>query len=123
MELLFDLVYVFAVGQLSHHLAAHVDLPTGAETAILALAVFYAWYIVARGANWLDPEPLAVRLALVGLMFASLLMSVANGDAVGDRAWLFVGGYLLLQVGRCVFLIVTLRCRPQGEHFVNDLVW
>jgi low temperature requirement protein LtrA len=56
-------------------------------------------------------------------MFASLLLSVAIGDAFGERAWLFVTGYLLPQVGRCVFLIVALRGRPQGEHFVNDLVW
>jgi low temperature requirement protein LtrA len=123
LELLFDLVYVFAVGQLSHHLAANVDPRTGAETVVMALAVFYAWYMVAWGSNWLDPDPLPVRLALVGLMFASLLMSVAIADAFGDRARLFVTGYLLLQVGRCVFLIVALRGRPQGEHFVNDLVW
>ena len=123
LELLFDLVYVFAVGQLAHHLAAHVDLRVGAETVVMALAVFYAWYMVAWGANWLDPEPLVVRLVLVGLMFASLVMSVAIADAFGDRAWLFVSGYLLLQVGRCVFLIVALRDRPQSEHFVNDLVW
>ena len=90
---------------------------------ILALAVFYAWYMVAWGENWLDPDPLAVQGALVGLMFASLLMSVAIGDAFADRAWLFVNGYLLLQVGRCVFLIVALRGRPQSEHFVNDLIW
>jgi low temperature requirement protein LtrA len=123
LELFFDLVYVFAIGQLSHHLVAHVDLRTGTETVIMALAVFYAWYMVAWGANWLDPDPLPVRVLLVGLMFASLLMSVAIDDAFGDRAWLFVTGYLLLQVGRCVFLIVALRGRPQGEHFVNDLVW
>ena len=123
LELFFDLVYVFAIGQLSHHLLAHVDLRTGAETAILALAVFYAWYMVAWGANWLDPDRLPVRLLLVGLMFASLLMSVAIADAFDERAWLFVTGYLLLQVGRCGFLIVALRGRPLGEHFVNDLVW
>ena len=123
LELLFDLVYVFAIGQLSHHLVAHVDLRTGAETVVMALAVFYAWYMVAWGANWLDPDPLSVRVALVGLMFASLLMSVAIGDAFAGRAWLFVTGYLLLQIGRCVFLIVALRGRPQSEHFVNDLVW
>ncbi len=34
LELFFDLVYVFAIGQLSHHLVEHVDLRTGAETAI-----------------------------------------------------------------------------------------
>lgn len=123
LELFFDLVYVFAIGQLSHHLVEHVDLRTGAETGVLALAVFYAWYMTAWGANWLEPDRLPVRAALVGLMFASLLMSVAIGDAFGDRAWLFVMGYLLLQVGRTTFLIVALRGRPQGEHFVNDLVW
>ena len=123
LELFFDLVYVFAIGQLSHHLLEHVDLRTGAETLILALAVVYAWYMTAWAANWLDPDRLSVRGLLVGLMFASLLMSVAIADAFDGRAWLFVTGYLLLQVGRSVFLIVALRGRALGEHFVNDLVW
>src|SRR6185503_5743568 len=39
------------------------------------------------------------------------------------RGWLFVTGYLLLQVGRSVFLIAALRGRALGEHFVNVLVW
>jgi low temperature requirement protein LtrA len=123
LELFFDLVYVFAIGQLSHHLLAHVDLRTGAETAVMTLAVVYAWYMVAWGANWLDPDRMAVRLLLIGLTFASLLMSAAIPDAFDGRAWLFVTGYLLIQIGRCVFLIVALRGRPLGEHFVNDLVW
>ena len=123
LELFFDLVYVFAIGQLSHHLLAHVDLRTGAETAIMTLAVVYAWYMTAWGANWLDPDRLPVRLLLVGLMFASLLMSVSIADAFDGRAWLFVGGYLVLQVGRSVFLILALRGGPLGEHFINDLVW
>ena len=123
LELFFDLVYVFAIGQLSHHLLEHVDLRTAAETVILTLAVVYAWYMVAWGANWLDPDRMPVRLLLVGLMFASLLMSVAIADAFDGRAWLFVTGYLLIQIGRAVFLIVALRGRALSEHFVNDLVW
>ncbi len=123
LELFFDLVYVVAIGQLSHHLVAHVDWRTAAETLILALAVVYAWYMTAWGANWLEPDRLPVRGLLVGLMFASLLMTVAIGDAFGDRAPLFVTGYLLLQVGRSAFLIVALRGRALGEHFVNDLAW
>ena len=123
LELFFDLVYVFAIGQLSHHLLEHVDLRTGAETAIMALAVVYAWYMTAWAANWLAPDRLPVRVLLVGLMFASLLMSVAIADAFDGRAWLFVTGYLLLQLGRSTFLIVALRGRALGEHFVNDLVW
>jgi len=123
LELFFDLVYVFAIGQLSHHLLEHVDVRTALETLIMTLAVVYAWYMTAWGANWLDPDRLPVRLVLVGLMFASLLMSVSIADAFDDRAWLFVSGYLLLQVGRASFLLVALRGRPLGEHFVNDLVW
>ena len=123
LELFFDLVYVFAIGQLSHHLLEHVDLRTAAETLILTLAVVYAWYMTAWGANWLDPNRLAVRLLLVALMFASLLMSVAIGDAFDGRAWLFITGYLLLQVGRASFLLLALRGRALGEHFVNDLIW
>jgi low temperature requirement protein LtrA len=123
LELFFDLVYVFAIGQLSHHLLEHVDLRTGAETLIMTLAVVYAWFMTTWAANWLEPDRLPVRLYLVGLMFASLLMSAAIPDAFDGRAWLFVTGYLLLQVGRATFLIVALRGRPHGEHFVNDLVW
>lgn len=123
LELFFDLVYVFAIGQLSHHLLEHVDLRTGAETVIMALAVAYAWYMTAWGANWLEPGRLAVRLLLVGLMFASLLMSVSIADAFDGRAWMFVTGYLLLQTGRSTFLIVALRGRALGAHFVNDLGW
>src|ERR1700749_2437990 len=87
IELFFDLVYVFAIGELSNHLLEHVDLRTGAETAVLALALFYAWYMVAWGANWLDPDRPAVRGLFVGLMFASLLMSVSIHAAFGVRAW------------------------------------
>jgi low temperature requirement protein LtrA len=123
LELFFDLVYVFAIGQLSHHLLEHVDLRAAAETAILTLAVVYAWYMVAWGANWLDPDRRAVRLLLIGLMFASLLMSAAIPEAFDARAWLFVTGYLLIQIGRALFLIGALRGRALGEHFVNDLVW
>jgi low temperature requirement protein LtrA len=123
LELFFDLVYVFAIGQLSHHLFEHVDLRTGAATLVMALAVVYAWYMTAWGANWLNPDQRPVQALLVGLMFASLLMSVAIGDAFDGRAWLFVTGYLLLQVGRSTFMIVALRGRTLSEHFVNDLVW
>ncbi|MEU1971113.1 low temperature requirement protein A [Microbacterium sp. NPDC019599] len=123
LELFFDLVYVFAISQLAHQLLDHLDLRGTAETAVLTLAVVYAWYMVAWGSNWLNPNRLPVRLLLVGLMFASLLMSAAIPGAFGDYAWMFVTGYLLVQFGRTVFLIVALRGGPLGRHFVNDLIW
>src|SRR5882762_3728311 len=69
IELFFDLVFVFAVTQLSHGLLEHLT-PLGAlQTAILMLAVWWAWIDTAWITNWLNPERTAVRL----MMFALLL--------------------------------------------------
>jgi hypothetical protein len=44
LELFFDLVFVFAVSQLSRHLLEHVTLRGAAETLVLLSAVFAVWY-------------------------------------------------------------------------------
>ena len=45
-----------------------------------------------------------MRLLLIGLMLASLLMAIAIPDAFGDKALLFAGAYVTIQVGRHLFL-------------------
>ena len=42
-ELFFDLVYVFAVTQLSHHLLHHLDLAGVLQTLVLWFAVWLGW--------------------------------------------------------------------------------
>ena len=91
-----------------------VSRPSDAERVVAPLELL---------SIWLDPARRPARWLLIGLMFASLLMSVAIGDAIAGLGWLFVTGYLIIQVGRSTFLIVALRGRELGEHFVNDFVW
>ena len=43
VELFFDLVFVFAVTQLSHSLAAHLTLAGVVQTTLLLLAMWWAW--------------------------------------------------------------------------------
>lgn len=87
LELLFDLVYVFAVSQLSRGLIEHVDARGISQTVVLTLAAMYAWFMTVWTSNWLDVERRPVQLMLLALMFASLLMSTsiagifASGDA------------------------------------------
>jgi low temperature requirement protein LtrA len=131
IELFFDLVYVFTVSQLSQHLVEHVDLRGMAETLVLTLAVMYAWFMTVWTSNWLDVERRQVQLALLGLMFASLLMSTSVAGAFGvsfppwlsDRAGLFVIGYLAIQLGRTAFAVVAFRGHRLHDHFSNALVW
>jgi low temperature requirement protein LtrA len=124
LELFFDLVYVFAIGQLSHHLVEHFDVRAGIGTLVLALAVIHAWYMTAWLSNWLSPEHRPVQALLLAIMLASLLMSSAIGDAFDDRAWLFVVPYVTIQVGRAAFATVTFTSGSnQRIHFDNVLVW
>jgi low temperature requirement protein LtrA len=123
LELFFDLVYVFAIAQLAHHLVEHVDARGMAETLVLTLAVMYAWFMTVWTSNWLDAERQPVRLMLLCVMFASLVMSTSVGEAFGDRAGLFVVGYLAIQVGRTAFAVVAFRGHRLHMHFVNALVW
>ncbi len=51
-ELFFDLVYVFAVTQLSHRLLQHLTVRGAVETLVLFLAVWWAWNSTAWVTNY-----------------------------------------------------------------------
>ena len=56
VELFFDLVFVFAVTQLSHSLLAHLTLAGALQSAFLLLAVWWVWVFTAWVTNWMDPR-------------------------------------------------------------------
>jgi low temperature requirement protein LtrA len=100
LELFFDLVYVFAVTQLSHVLIHHLSWSGGAHAAFLLLVVWWAWIYTTWMVNWFDPGSPPVRVVLIGVMAASLLLAAALPEAFGHHAMLFVIAYVGLQVGR-----------------------
>lgn len=100
LELFFDLVYVFAITQISGFVHHHLD-PIGLiEGALLFLAVWWAWMYTTWAANWLNPDRIPVRLLLLALMFLSLAMAVALPRAFADKGLIFAASYVALQVGR-----------------------
>src|SRR5918999_2933544 len=82
-ELFFDLVYVFAVTQLSHHLLADITWSGAAETALMLVAVYWAWTYTTWMTNWFHPETVPVPPVVMFLMAASLLMAVAIPQGFG----------------------------------------
>lgn len=123
MELFFDLVYVFAVTQLSHRLLTHLTLRGAVETLVLFLAVWWAWNYTAWATNWIDPDQPAVRGLLVVLMLLSLVMSVALPEAFGATALSFAAAYVGLQVMRGAFMVVALRGQRMGRNYAHLLAW
>src|SRR4051795_12207917 len=104
LELFYDLVFVFAITQVSHHLLDDLTWRGAGQSAFLLLIVWWSWNYTTWVTNELDPESPVVRLLMIALMLASLLMSAAMPDAFGGEAGLFIGSYLAIQVGRHVFL-------------------
>jgi low temperature requirement protein LtrA len=104
LELFYDLVFVFAVTQVSHLLLGHLSWEGAGQAAMVLLVVWWSWNYTTWVTNELDPESIAVRLLLIALMLLSMLMAIAIPEAFGDRALLFAGSYVAIQVGRHLFL-------------------
>jgi low temperature requirement protein LtrA len=123
-ELFFDLVYVFAITQLSHGLLGHLDLRGLAETVVLLLAVWWAWVYTTWATNWLNPDSPACRLMLIGVMGAGLLMATAIPDAFGDGGLTFALTYSAIQVGRSSFVLWAMRTDPvRRANFRRIVAW
>ena len=124
VELFFDLVYVFAVTQLSHQIIDDLSVAGVARAAFLLLVVWWAWIYTTWMANWFDPASPAVRGVLTGVMLGSLLMAAALPEAFGERGLLFAASYVALQVGRnaAAAWLLTRRHRLR-DVFERLVVW
>lgn len=120
LELFFDLVYVFAVTQLSH-LLLHDQTWLGAlETAVLFFAVWWAWMYTTWATNWIDPDRALNRLVIGAVMVASLVMACALPDAFAGGGVQFVGGYVAVQLGRTLYTSYAMG-EWRGENNSNLL--
>jgi low temperature requirement protein LtrA len=105
-ELFFDLVFVYAVTQLSHFLLEHHQSGWDLfEAALLLVAVWIVWVYTTWATNWMDPNHPLVRLMLFGLMGLGLVMSTTLPDAFGSRGLAFAVAYALLQNTRTAFTV------------------
>jgi low temperature requirement protein LtrA len=108
-ELFYDLVFVFAITQVSHALLYHYDLKGALQTAILFLAIWWVWIYTTWVLNRLDPDHLPVRVLLFGLMTLGLFMSMAIPHAFDTRGLAFALAFATMQVGRCLFMLWLTR--------------
>jgi len=105
VELFFDLVFVFAVTQLSHTLLKNLTVSGAVHTLVLFLAIWWVWIYTSWVTNWLDPAKTPVRLLLFVLMFAGLILSISIPEAFEAAGPAFAMAYVFMQVGRSAFTL------------------
>lgn len=123
-ELFFDLVYVFAVTQLSHELLTNLTLSGAVETLILWFAVWLGWQYTCWVTNWFDPETSRIRSLLFAVMLAGLVMASAIPGAFSERGLVFALAYVVLQLGRTAYIVFELgKNHPLAANYRRMLGW
>src|SRR6187401_2861523 len=100
LELFFDLVFVFAVSQLSHHLVEHLSWRSAAETLVMLRAVFAVWFTTSWSATIIPAHQARTRWMMLAVMLLGLFMNASVTRAFTTSGWAFVVPLLLIQLGR-----------------------
>jgi len=112
LELFFDLVFVFAITQVTSMLA---DDPTwgGLLRGMLVLAaLWWSWGVYAWLTSAMDVDEGGIRLTMLASMAAMFGVALAVPGAFGNDAVLFACAYLVVRVLHLVLSAVVTRDDP-----------
>ena len=97
-ELFFDLVFVFAITQVSALLHGDHSWAGLGRAAVVFIPIYWGWVGTTIFANLRDVDDPLDRITIFAVGLGSLLMALAVVDAFGDRGLLFGAGYMALRV-------------------------
>jgi low temperature requirement protein LtrA len=125
IELFFDLIFVFAVTQISEFLRAHMSLPGAFQGLMLFAAMWWGWMYTSWATNWIDPDRRPVKLLLLGLMFCALLLAASLPEAFAARGLGFAIGLSAMNLGRTGFMLWALKRHDAGNYrnFQRIFAW
>src|SRR5690348_411303 len=123
LELFFDLVFVFALTEVTTFLA---DDPTwhGLGRAVLLLtALWWAWAGYAWLTNTVDADEDAVVVAMLAAMAAMFVAALAVPTAFGSHALLFGVAYLIVHLMHVTLYALAARGDPDLLGAVMGIAW
>lgn len=123
LELIFDLVFAFAVSQLSQHLVTHLSWRGAAETLVMLMAIFGVWFTTSWSATIIPVEQSRTRRLVLAVTLLGLFMNAAVTKAFTTSGWAFAIPLVVIQVGRAVWTLVHSPTAVFREHYVRTLLW
>ncbi|MBA3384155.1 MAG: low temperature requirement protein A [Actinobacteria bacterium] len=109
LELFFDLVFVFAITQVTSLMLAEPTASGYAKSALVLAMVYWAWSGYAWATNAIDLGWPVLRLGYLAAMGASFGMAVAVPDAFGDQTLWFAIPYVAVRLLNLALYIGGLR--------------
>lgn len=123
LELFFDLVFVFAVSQLSLYLLNHLSWRGGAETLVMLLAIFGVWFTISWSATIIPADQSKTSRLILVVMVLGLFMNASVTTAFTISGWAFVIPLLLIQLGRAFWMLINSENTRGREHYLRTLFW
>ena len=112
LELFFDLVFVFAITQVTALLAAQPTWGGLLRGLVVLAALWWAWAAYAWLTNTLNPEEGLVRIAMFVVMGAMLVCALAVPEAFGDHGVIFGVAYLVVRAMHIALYAIAARGDP-----------
>jgi low temperature requirement protein LtrA len=112
-ELFFDLIYAFAITQLSHNILHNLSIIGVIETLVLWFAVWLGWQYTCWVTNWFEPETFKIRSVLFATTGIGLIMTAAIPFAFESNGWIFAAAYMVMQLGRTGYIVYELGQNQQ----------
>ena len=109
LELFFDLVFVFAITQVTSFLSGNPTWAGLLRAFLLLGMLWWTWSAYAWLTNNLDPEEGIVRLAMLAAVAGILIVSLAVPRAFGQDGVIFGVAYLLVRALHIVLIGVAGR--------------
>jgi low temperature requirement protein LtrA len=113
LELFFDLVFVFAITQVTGFISADPTWIGLVRGLMLLAALWWAWASYAWLTNTLNPEEGPVRLAVFGSIGAMLIVSLATRNAFGADGVVFGVAYFLVRALHLVLYTIAGKGDPE----------
>ena len=114
LELFFDLVFVFAITQVTAFMATDPTW-TGLGRGLLILAaLWWAWAAYAWLTNTLATDAGIARVTIFAAMAAMLVVALAVPEAFDDDAFVFAGAYLIVR--GLHLLVYVVGSHDEGER-------
>ena len=97
LELFFDLVFVFALTQVTALMSKDPTWEALAQGLLVLAALWWAWGAYAWLTNYIEAERDLERILLIAVMAAFLVAALAVPEAFGDYALLFACAYAVVR--------------------------
>lgn len=123
LELIFDVVIVFAISKLTDHLMSNLDLHGIAEVVVLLIVIYNVWSYTSFEATLIHVGKIKTQWMMLSVMLLGIFMNAGIENAFKENPWLFVVPFLISQIGHGIFTTFSDTDKKLRSHYFIMTGW